>query len=257
VPKRGESPVGAPIWVDLFTSDIGRARGFYEGLFGWTAREGPPDYETYLNFSKDGALVAGCTSFPRFARTPDMWNVYLRTEAIEATMDVTAAQGGGVLLAPVAIGDIGTMAFVTDVGGALVGVWEPTGHRGFGRVAEPGAAAWFELRTRDYDATVEFYRCVFGWETQVVTDTSAYPYTMLVHGDEGLAGIVDASAIPDSRDAAHWSVYFGTADTDATLARTVELGGRVVTPAEDTPYGRLALAADPMGAFFQLMQSHV
>ena len=37
MPKRGESPVGAPIWVDLFTSDIGRARAFYEGLFGWTS----------------------------------------------------------------------------------------------------------------------------------------------------------------------------------------------------------------------------
>ena len=90
-----------------------------------------------------------------------------------------------------------------------------------------------------------------------MTDTSAYPYTMLVRGDEGLAGIVDAAAIPNSRDPAHWSVYFGSADTDATLARTVELGGRVVVGAEDTPYGRLAVAADPMGASFQLMQSRV
>jgi predicted enzyme related to lactoylglutathione lyase len=257
VPKRGESPVGAPIWVDLFTSDLGRARTFYGGLFGWTAHEGPPDYETYLNFVKDGGLVAGCTTHPRFSRTLDTWNVYLRTEAIAATIDATVEHGGAVVLAPTAIGDLGTQAFVSDIGGALVGVWEPGNHRGFGRVAEPGAAAWFELRTRDYDMTIEFYRCVFGWETQVVTDTSARPYTMLVHGDEGLAGIVDATTLSEDADRAHWTVYFGTADTDATLARTVELGGRVVAPAEDTPYGRLAIAADPMGAFFQLMQSHV
>ena len=78
-----------------------------------------------------------------------MWNVYLRTEAIAATIDTAVADGGSVLLAPVAIGDLGTMAFVTDAGGALVGVWEPRRHRGFGRIAEPGAAAWFELRARD------------------------------------------------------------------------------------------------------------
>jgi predicted enzyme related to lactoylglutathione lyase len=256
VPKRGESPVGAPIWVDLFTSNIGRVRAFYEALFGWTSSEGPPDYDAYLNFSKDGALVAGCTARARFSRVPDAWNVYLRTDDIAATIDATIAHGGAVLLQPVAIADLGALAFVTDVGGALVGVWEPRSHRGFGRVAEPGAAAWFELRTRDYDATVEFYRSVFDWETQVVSDTSAYPYTMLVQGDEGLAGIVDATTIPDHRDAAHWSVYFGTAETDATLSRTVELGGRIIAPAEDTPYGRLAVANDPTGASFRLMQSH-
>jgi predicted enzyme related to lactoylglutathione lyase len=49
-------------------------------------------------------------------------------------------------------------------------------------------------------------------------------------------------------------VYFGTADTDATLARIDELGGSTVVPAEDTPYGRLATAADPTGAIFKLVQ---
>ena len=29
------------------------------------------------------------------------------------------------------------------------------------------------------------------------------------------------------------------------MARIAELGGKVVRPAEDTPYGRLAVATDP------------
>ena len=40
---------------------------------------------------------------------------------------------------------------------------------------------------------------------------------------------------------------------DATLAKIVELGGTVVMPAWDTPYGRLAEAADPTGARFKLI----
>jgi uncharacterized protein len=51
-----------------------------------------------------------------------------------------------------------------------------------------------------------------------------------------------------------WSIYFGTEDADATLARIVELGGSIVQPAEDTPYGRLAQAADPSGINFKLIQ---
>ncbi len=33
----------------------------------------------------------------------------------------------------------------------------------------------------------------------------------------------------------------------------VDLGGSVLMPAEDTPYGRLAAAADPTGARFKLV----
>ena len=53
---------------------------------------------------------------------------------------------------------------------------------------------------------------------------------------------------------AHWSVYFAVADADATLAKIVALGGSVVVPAEDTPYGRLATVADPTGAMFKIVQ---
>jgi predicted enzyme related to lactoylglutathione lyase len=69
-----------------------------------------------------------------------------------------------------------------------------------------------------------------------------------------LAGIMDASAFLPEGVPAHWSIYFGTADTDATLAKVVELGGSIVEPATDTPYGRLATAADPSGIQFKLLQ---
>ena len=60
--------------------------------------------------------------------------------------------------------------------------------------------------------------------------------------------------LPARASPSGWSVYFGTDDTDKALARIVDLGGTVVQPAEDTPYGRLAQAADPTGALFKLVQ---
>jgi len=86
-----------------------------------------------------------------------------------------------------------------------------------------------------------------------VSDVPEFRYTTLGEGDGRLAGVMDGSAFLPEGVPAHWSVYFATEDTDASLERTVELGGSVVMAAEDTPYGRLASAADPTGAVFKLV----
>jgi predicted enzyme related to lactoylglutathione lyase len=151
------------------------------------------------------------------------------------------------------VADLGTMAYIGDPGGATIGIWQPGAHKGFGVFGEPNTPAWFELHTRDYDESVAFYRTVFRDEVQVASDSPELRYTMLVDGEAGLAGIMDASAFLPEGAPAHWSVYFGVDDADATLARVVELGGSIVQPAEDTPYGRLATAADPTGAHFKLV----
>ncbi|MCU1451011.1 MAG: putative hydroxylase, partial [Acidimicrobiales bacterium] len=82
---------------------------------------------------------------------------------------------------------------------------------------------------------------------------SEFRYTTLGEGADAMAGIMDATGFLPDGVPAHWSVYFGAEDTDKTLAQVVDLGGSVVRPAEDTPYGRLAQAADPTGALFKLV----
>ncbi|BCQ07700.1 hypothetical protein JMUB5695_01121 [Mycobacterium heckeshornense] len=49
-----------------------------------------------------------------------------------------------------------------------------------------------------------------------------------------------------------WSIFFGAEDVDKTLQTITDNGGAVLRAAEDTPYGRLASAADPTGAVFNL-----
>jgi predicted enzyme related to lactoylglutathione lyase len=104
---------------------------------------------------------------------------------------------------------------------------------------------------------VFFYRLVFRWDTHVAGDTPEVRYTTLGEGESQLAGVMDASGFLPEGVPAHWSVYFGVEDADAALAKIVELGGSVVRPAEDTPYGRLAQVADPTGANFKLIQPSV
>ena len=68
-----------------------------------------------------------------------------------------------------------------------------------------------------------------------------------------LAGLMDSTNFLPEGVPAHWAVYFAVADTDAAVKTAIELGGSVVIPAEDTPYGRIALVADPTGAPFRLV----
>jgi uncharacterized protein len=154
------------------------------------------------------------------------------------------------------VADLGTMAVVTDPGGAVVGLWQPGTFPGIGVEGEPGAPSWYELLTRDYPATVDFYRRALGWETHVVDDSDAMRYTVCLDGEDWRAGVMDATGFLPPDAPAHWSVYLGAEDADAAVARAVELGGTVLVPAEDTPYGRIATVADPSGAPFKVVAAN-
>ncbi|MDP9334292.1 MAG: VOC family protein [Actinomycetota bacterium] len=253
MPQRDVAPVGAPCWIDLSTSDPDKSKAFYGELFGWTAADAGEDYGGYINFSKDGLPVAGGMRNDGQSGMPDQWSVYLASENAPATVDAAASHGGQVVVPAMPVMELGTMAVVTDPGQAAIGIWQPGLHKGFGILAEPGAPSWFELQTRAYEASVKFYRDVFKWDTHVASDSPELRYTTLGEGDDQLAGIMDASSFLPAGAPASWSIYFGADDTDKALAKIVDLGGSIVQPAQDTPYGRLAQAADPTGALFRLV----
>jgi predicted enzyme related to lactoylglutathione lyase len=253
MPTRDDAPLGAPCWIEVFTSDPDRTVAFYGQLFGWTC-EANEEFGGYLSFAREGVRVAGGMRNDGSTGAPDGWTVYLATADAGATVAAAEAAGATTIVPTMEVADLGSMAVVADPGGAVVGLWQPGTHRGFGVLAEPGAPAWFELHTRAYDASVAFYRDVLGWDTHVMSDAPEFRYTTLGEGDGALAGVMDQTGHEAEDAPAYWAVYFGTDDTDASVARAVELGATVLMGAEDTPYGRLAVLADPTGAAFSLVQ---
>ncbi|PRZ29505.1 hypothetical protein CLV47_13314 [Antricoccus suffuscus] len=249
------SPVGAPCWIDLFSSDPDRAQDFYGTLFGWTGQSAGEDYGGYVNFTKDGKQIAGMMKNDGSGGQPDGWTIYLSTPDAESTAQAAASAGGQIVVPVMVVPDQGSMAVVVDAGGAAVGIWQPTGHPGTETLGEPGVPCWFELLTRDYAASVAFYEQAFGWTVDVMSDTDDFRYSTLTKGDMQYAGVMDAASYLPEGVPAHWTVYLGTADVDATLAQVTKLGGTVLQPAEDSPYGRVAQAADPTGAVFKLVSA--
>ncbi len=247
---RHNPPTGAPCWVDLISSDTEKSKAFYSELFGWVAEEPSEEHGGYLNFQKDGDRVAGLMTAQEEGM-PDVWSVYLAVDDAEKTVAAAKEASAQVFVDAMPVAELGTMAVVADPGGAVIGMWQPGEHRG-GLFAAEGAPCHCELHTRDYDASVAFYDDVFGWAPQTVSDEPGFRYTLLDVGDGFGAGIMDATAFLPDGAPNHWSVYFAVPDVDKALARIAELGGTTIVGGEDTPYGRLATAADSTGAVFKL-----
>jgi predicted enzyme related to lactoylglutathione lyase len=244
-----KSPVnGIPVWIDVMSTDVPRARAFYGEVFGWSSEEPNPEMGGYYNYFHNGVQVAGGMSSP--PGMSDLWNVYLAVDDIKRTTDEARSHGAQVIVDSMPVMDLGIMGVITDPSGANIGMWQPGEHKGFGVAAEAGSPSWFELQTSDYDAVLDFYRETYGWTTEVAADTAGFRYTLVMSGGEPVTGVMDASAWLHDGMPSHWRVYFGSEDTDATLAAIVKAGGSILQPAEDTPYGRLAVAADPMGGAF-------
>lgn len=253
---------GAPTWIDLSTSDQGVSRTFYGELFGWQSQEPDPQMGGYLNFTLAGERVAGCLpAIPGMPGTlADVWTVYLATDDAESVCRATMQAGGTVIAPALDVMDLGRMAVVADPSGAPIGVWQAGTHPGLITQGEPGHAAWFELLTRDHDATISFCQTVFGWEPQQVADQPGFRYTTGRIDGQDVVGVMttgeqrpEGSSGVAAEAPAQWSVYFGVEDTDASLQRAIALGATVVHPPSDSPHGRVSAFTDPTGTLVKII----
>ncbi len=242
-------PVGAPCWIDLMSSDVEASRAFYAAVLGWTSEEPNPDFGGYVNFNRDGERIAGLMG--EQDGQPDAWSIYIAVEDAQATADKVAEAGGTVVVPPMAVAELGSMAVFTDPAGAYFGIWQANEHKGFKVTGEPSSPSWFELHTRDFAASVAFYEKVFGWDTDLQGDTDDFRYTIAT-GEAQIVGIMDATSFLPEGVPNHWSVYFEVEDVAGTLAKAAEHGGSTLQGPDETPYGVLAVATDSTGAVYKL-----
>lgn len=118
-----------------------------------------------------------------------------------------------------------------------------------------GNPCWYELTTSkgDLAAAEGFYGKALGWETQD-SGMPDFAYHLARSGGDMVAGLMempdDVAGMPPM-----WMIYFAVDDADATARQIKDLGGSIHREPADIPgTGRFAIAADPQGAAFGILQ---
>jgi predicted enzyme related to lactoylglutathione lyase len=240
---------GTPAWVDHQSADPDASRAFYSAVFGWTWEVSGPEFGGYANAFARGKPVAGLGPLTPGAPPTAAWSVYLASTDAAGDADRIQAAGGAVIVPAMKVGSFGHMAVATDPTGAAFGLWQPLSHPGFQAMGTHGAPCWFEVNTPDAPKLRDFYSGLWGHETQKL---EGMDYVMIVQGGRPRHGVMQMTeaweGIPP-----HWMTYFAHDDVDAAVKVIVEQGGAVKHGPFDTPFGRMAVCADPAGAIFTAM----
>lgn len=114
-----------------------------------------------------------------------------------------------------------------------------------------GAPTWVDLGTPDLEGAHAFYRALFGWEFRS-GGAEFGGYGMYQADGKTVAGAM--TVIADEAPPA-WTIYFKTADADATAKAVEQAGGSTVyEPMDVGDLGRMAVLKDAQGVGFAVWQ---
>lgn len=118
-----------------------------------------------------------------------------------------------------------------------------------------GSFIWYELMSKDPDASKKFYDAVVGWNIGP-RPPDAMDYRMIEAIDGQVGGVLGLTDEMISHGAQPmWFGYLGVDNVDDTVRKVLAAGGKVLMPAWDIPdVGRLAMVTDPQGIPFYLMR---
>ncbi|HVV13711.1 VOC family protein [Amycolatopsis sp.] len=248
-------PSGIPCWIELATLDEEVAQRFYNGLFGWNFdlnRDPAAPTGRYLIASLGGIDVAGV--YRAAPDQPSLWTINVSVGNTATAAEWVVHLGGKITLGPVEIPGRGSILHATDPAGAPVVFWQPE-NWSFA-TGLPNTFATADLNTHDGEAADGFFCRLFSYTARQIGDTRGVDYAEWVLDQQAVLYryVMGPEYPPETLP--HWLVYFEVEPArgaDATAGHALMLGGRVVIDPYDSPWGRIAVLADPGGAVFAIV----
>ena len=114
-----------------------------------------------------------------------------------------------------------------------------------------GTPVWWDLASKDVDATKKFYSGLLGWEWHDLMSSSQGVFSQAQLGDKVVCGVYTYSeGMPLPAGPLNWVNTFWVDDAEAAMERAVEKGATVIMPACDDPAGggKKSLLLTPEGA---------
>jgi hypothetical protein len=236
---------GKFVWFEHMSSDVPKARKFYEQLFAWHTEVMPMGDKRYSMIHNGDEGIGGYTESP--AGVPNHWIGYVSVPDVDQTHAAALAAGAKQLMAPTDFGPVGRGSAIKDPTGAPFCLWKSAdADRPDAPQTPVGSWCWNELWTPDEQTALAFYEKVFGYTHDTMDMGEQGTYYMLKKDGVPRAGLmrsVEPKAPP------MWLPYVAVADCDATAEKAKSLGGQVVYAPHDIPnVGRFSVLVDPLGA---------
>lgn len=252
---QGHTP-GTFCWLDLGTTDPGKAKEFYCRLFGWVAQDipmGDNSFYTMLDLQRQAAAALyELSPEMRSQGVPAHWLLYIAVESADEVAAKVPQLGGTVVGRPFDVMDVGRVVLLKDPQGAMVAAWQPKSHIGAGIIGEIGSLCWSELNTSDSLSAERFYTNVFGWGVKT-SPMGPGTYTEWLVCGQSAAGMVQIlpewGLVPP-----HWLAYLRVGNCEELVAKALAMGATSLVPPMDVPkVGRFAVIRDPQGAVFAVI----
>ena len=243
-------------WIDVMTTDASVAVPFYEEVFGWTTQDVPGGAGPYMMFFKGETPAAGLGEMSEEMKAqgaPPAWNSYVQVDDVDATTARVPELGGEIVVPPMDAGEHGRMSVIRDPSGAHVSLWQTFSEMDEGTYNEAGLLTWNEHLSRDTAAAREFYSELLGWGWDEM-DMPQGTYWVIMNGDRPNGGLMAMTDEWPAEVPAHWMVYIGSDDVDATAAAVKAAGGQIMVEPMDISVGRFCVAQDPTGAAFTVFK---
>jgi predicted enzyme related to lactoylglutathione lyase len=118
----------------------------------------------------------------------------------------------------------------------------------------PGVPCWIDSSQPDPEASLDFYRGLFGWDFENVMPEGSVTYFIgrIRGGDVAALGSIPEGGPP----MAVWNTYVWVESADDTASKARDAGGAVLAePFDVMDAGRMAVLADREGAVFSVWQA--
>lgn len=242
-------PTGRFVWFEYMGKDPKKAQGFFGELFGWTAKDVPMPQGAYTMIAAPNGKTIG--GYVPHGGDKAFWMSHLQVASAAETGKQIEKLGGKIEKAPFKVGDVGTMAIVSDPHGAAFALWQPVKPEEAPK-PETGMFCWNELASKDPAASVKFYSAIAGFSDKAMDMGGHGTYHVLEKDGDSRAGVMGQS-MPGQPHA--WLAYVSVANADQTTDKAKRLGATVLVPPTDIPnVGRFSIFLDPQGAALGILQ---
>jgi uncharacterized protein len=113
------------VHVERATTDIGKAKSFYQSLFDWQLQDVTfGDGMIYTMIDVGEGTGGGMMTHP-MPGAPSAWLAYTQVEDIAAATAKAKSLGATIVRDVTEVPDTGSLAIIQDPTGAYLGLWQP------------------------------------------------------------------------------------------------------------------------------------